>query len=191
MKQSFILLLSIILFQISFAQPVSVFVGKPKINDPSVVGNHPNTPFLFAVPTSGERPMVWSAKNLPAGLKINTATGFITGNIKNKGVYKATVLANNKLGSFKKILTIKIGDTLALTPPMGWNSWNTCAENLNDSLVRQVADSMATNGMRDLGYQYINLDDFWQLPERDRNGNIQMLPSQNARHAPHRSRRAR
>ena len=63
---------------------------------------------------------------------------------------------------------------LALTPPMGWNSWNTFTRRLSDSLVRQIADSMVSTGMRDLGYQYVNIDDFWQLLERDKDGNIQV-----------------
>ena len=50
---------------------------------------------------------------------------------------------------------------LALTPPMGWNSWNTFASNINESVVRGVADTMAANGMRDAGYVYIVIDDCW------------------------------
>ena len=51
---------------------------------------------------------------------------------------------------------------LALTPPMGWSSWNNFAENINETLLMETIDAMATNGMRDAGYQYINLDDGWQ-----------------------------
>ena len=151
-----------------------VFEGAQVINQPNVVGNYPNTPFLFAVPTSGKRPVTWSAKGLPAGLQIDPATGIISGSVKDPGTYNVELTAANKLGKSSKILTIKIGNLLALTPPMGWNSWNTFAEQLCDSLVRQVADSMVANGMRDLGYQYVNIDDFWQLKERDKDGNIQV-----------------
>lgn len=55
---------------------------------------------------------------------------------------------------------------LAQTPPMGWNSWNTFMKGLSDTLLRQVADAMVTNGMRDAGYQYVNIDDGWALPDR-------------------------
>jgi alpha-galactosidase len=62
--------------------------------------------------------------------------------------------------------------SLALTPPMGWNSWNTFrCEGLNEQLVKQIADRMVENGMRDAGYVYINLDDCWQIG-RDANGQI-------------------
>ncbi len=151
-----------------------VYEGKPRINDPVVVGNNPNTPFLFAVPTSGERPVTWTAKNLPAGLEIDPSTGFITGVVQQAGAYKVQLTAENKLGKTSSELTIKIGDSLALTPPMGWNSWNTFTKRLSDSLIREVVDSMAYLGMRDLGYQYVNIDDFWQLVERDKEGNIQI-----------------
>ena len=60
---------------------------------------------------------------------------------------------------------------LCLTPPMGWNSWNKFNYNVNETLVRQVADAMATNGMKDVGYEYINIDDCWQS-HRDTNGVI-------------------
>jgi len=66
---------------------------------------------------------------------------------------------------------------LARTPPMGWNSWNRfrCAD-LNESLVRQTADAIATNGMREAGYQYVVLDDCWQNA-RDGEGNIVADPA--------------
>jgi alpha-galactosidase len=61
---------------------------------------------------------------------------------------------------------------LAKTPPMGWNSWNkfACA-GLNEKVVRETADTMVANGMKDAGYEYVNLDDCWQT-SRDENGNI-------------------
>src|SRR5689334_24433933 len=60
---------------------------------------------------------------------------------------------------------------LALTPPMGWNSWNKFACNVSDELVRGIADAMVQSGMKDAGYQYVVIDDCWQV-RRDGNGNI-------------------
>ena len=61
---------------------------------------------------------------------------------------------------------------LARTPPMGWNSWNKFAcDGLNEKVVRQTADTIVANGMKDAGYQYVNLDDCWQTG-RDENGFI-------------------
>ena len=60
---------------------------------------------------------------------------------------------------------------LALTPPMGWNSWNKFAFNVNEAIVRRVADAIVASGMRDAGYQYVVIDDCWHGP-RDAEGNI-------------------
>jgi alpha-galactosidase len=60
---------------------------------------------------------------------------------------------------------------LALTPPMGWNSWNKFACNVSEDLIKGMADTMVTSGMKDAGYQYIVIDDCWQV-RRDAAGNI-------------------
>ena len=64
---------------------------------------------------------------------------------------------------------------LDLTPQMGWNSWNKFQGNINEDLIRQMADAVATNGMKDAGYQYINIDDCWQ-GDRDAQGFIHPNP---------------
>jgi alpha-galactosidase len=61
---------------------------------------------------------------------------------------------------------------LAKTPPMGWNSWNKFRGRVSDEVVRGVADAIASNGMRDAGYIYVNIDDTWQ-GDRDASGDIQ------------------
>src|SRR5450759_1033113 len=60
---------------------------------------------------------------------------------------------------------------LALTPPMGWNSWNKFAGRVDDKSVSEMADAIASSGMRDAGYVYVNIDDTWEAG-RDANGNI-------------------
>jgi alpha-galactosidase len=64
---------------------------------------------------------------------------------------------------------------LALTPPMGWNSWNKFGCNVDEKLIRRMADAMVSSGMREAGYQYIVIDDCWH-GERDRDGFIQADP---------------
>ena len=73
--------------------------------------------------------------------------------------------------SFYKYEYSKFGD-IALTPPMGWNSWNKFACNVDENMIRQMADAMVTSGMKDAGYTYINIDDCWH-GERDSRGFIQ------------------
>ena len=62
-------------------------------------------------------------------------------------------------------------DKVARTPPMGWNSWNKFQCNVSETLIMGMADAMATNGMKDVGYEYIVIDDCWQV-SRDENGEI-------------------
>ncbi len=63
-------------------------------------------------------------------------------------------------------------ENLTLTPPMGWNSWNKFAGNISEQLIRETADAMATNGMKDAGYVYVVVDDCWEAKERDKRGDI-------------------
>jgi alpha-galactosidase len=63
-------------------------------------------------------------------------------------------------------------DGLAMTPPMGWNSWNTFETNIDEKLVKETADIMVASGMAASGYNYIVLDDGWMAKERDANGNL-------------------
>ncbi|MGP3929443.1 glycoside hydrolase family 27 protein [Nonomuraea sp. KM88] len=59
------------------------------------------------------------------------------------------------------------------TPPMGWNTWNTFGCNINETLIKQTADALVSSGMRDLGYEYVVVDDCWFDPNRDSAGNLQ------------------
>ncbi len=54
-------------------------------------------------------------------------------------------------------------EQLAMTPPMGWNSWNKFAGNINEEIIRKAADNMVSSGMKDAGYEYIVIDDCWQV----------------------------
>jgi len=69
----------------------------------------------------------------------------------------------------------RIANGLALTPPMGWNSWNKFACNVNEKIIRDTADSMSSNGMKEAGYRYIVIDDCWH-GQRDENGFITADP---------------
>jgi alpha-galactosidase len=55
-----------------------------------------------------------------------------------------------------------VSNGLALTPPMGWSSWNQFGDDINEAIVTQTIDAMVANGMRDAGYVFVNLDDGWQ-----------------------------
>ena len=63
-------------------------------------------------------------------------------------------------------------EELALTPPMGWNSWNTFQTNINEQMLRDMVETYVSSGMRDAGYTYFVLDDSWMAMERDNNGSL-------------------
>ncbi|MDI3417586.1 glycoside hydrolase family 27 protein [Streptomyces luteolus] len=65
---------------------------------------------------------------------------------------------------------------VASTPPMGWNTWNTFGCDVNEDLIRQMADSLVDSGMTSAGYRYVVIDDCWFDPERDAQGNLRAAP---------------
>jgi alpha-galactosidase len=73
---------------------------------------------------------------------------------------------------FQQHLFAQKFEGLALTPPMGWNSWNTFQVNIDEKMVMEIANDMVSNGMRDAGYIYLVLDDGWMAKERDASGNL-------------------
>ena len=136
---------------------------QPHINGPKVYGLRPGSPFLFRIPATGSRPMTFAAENLPHGLSLDTNSGIITGQIADKGEYKTTLVARNDQGQSRREFRIVVGDTLALTPPMGWNSWYIHYNRVSDRDMRAAADAMVASGMADYGYQYVNIDDCWAV----------------------------
>ncbi len=135
---------------------------KPRINSAKLVGATPNNPFLYTIAATGQKPIVFSVENLPKGLTLDEKTGIITGKVSEKGTYITTLKAKNALGEVTKKLTLKIGDTIALTPPIGWNGWNSWEAHIDREKVIASADAMVKTGLRDHGWSYINIDDAWQ-----------------------------
>jgi alpha-galactosidase len=136
---------------------------KPRINSAKVFGVRPGSPFLYTVVATGNRPMKFAVENLPEGLQFNAENGRITGSIKQKGETIVTLKATNELGTSERKLKIVCGDRLALTPPMGWNSWNCFAGAVDDAKVRSAADAMVNSGLVNHGWTYINIDDCWEM----------------------------
>lgn len=144
---------------------------KPRINGARVFGVRPSAPFLFTIAASGERPMTFSAQHLPAGLSLDPQSGRLTGTLTQKGSYRVNLRAENSKGSAQRALRIICGDTIALTPPMGWNSWNCFACDVNEANVRAAADAFVSSGLIQHGWTYINIDDCWE-GGRDAEGNV-------------------
>jgi alpha-galactosidase len=134
----------------------------PRINGATVFGVRPGNPFLFTVPAIGDEPIAFSAENLPAGLSLDSATGRITGVLADAGEHVVTLHAENKAGEASEQFKIVVGETIALTPPMGWNSWNCWAEAVDQEKVLASAKAMVDKGLVKHGWTYINIDDTWQ-----------------------------
>ena len=146
----------------------------PRINGPGVFGVRPGSPFLYAIPATGRRPMTFAVDGLPGGLTLDPATGRITGVLAGPGEHTVTLRAKNALGEGEKKFRIVVGDRIALTPPMGWSSWNCWGDVVSQEKVLSSAHAMAEKGLREHGWTYINVDDGWQGP---RGGEFNALQS--------------
>ena len=132
----------------------------PCFNGARIVGIHPETPLIYALSVSGERPVLFAAKKLPAGLKLDSQSGVISGSLKQAGEYKFIALAKNSAGEAQAKIEIVAGDTLALTPPLGWNSY----DNFGDAVTE--AETLANAGwlkqhLQPFGWDTIVVDFRW------------------------------
>ena len=134
----------------------------PRINSPKLFGATPGNPFMYTIAATGAIPLQFFAINLPKGLSLSSKTGLITGIIKERGIYDAVLKVTNKFGEATQKLKIKIGDTIALTPPIGWNGWNAWEQKIDRDKVMASAIAMVAKGLRNHGWSYINIDDSWQ-----------------------------
>ncbi len=135
----------------------------PRFNGARVIGFHPGTPLIFTLAVSGERPLEFSAKKLPAGLALDPKTGVITGKLMNTGDFAFTATAKNSAGKASAKIKIVCGDNLALTPPMGWNSYDAFGDNVVESEVLANARYVAEK-MQPVGWDTIVVDYCWSDP---------------------------
>lgn len=135
--------------------------AEPRINGASTVGVTPGNEFLYSIPVSGQKPITVTVSPLPDGVAMKNGT-VLEGVIQQPGDYRITVTAANAVGSVSRTLTIKVSDDIALTPPMGWNSWYSFSESVNDEKIRSAADAFVERGLVDYGWSYVNIDDCWQ-----------------------------
>ena len=136
---------------------------EPQINGADIWGVRPGHPVIFRVATSGARPIKFSAKNLPDGVTLDEK-GVLRGTAPLKGGdYDIEVTAENAKGKATRTIRLAVGDTIALTPPLGWNSWNTLCYRLTQEKAMAAAKAMDESGLADHGWAYVNLDDWWEM----------------------------
>jgi alpha-galactosidase len=147
--------------------------GTPAIHGPTVTGASAGKPFHYAVPATGERPLFFCAEGLPAGLRLDGASGRISGTAATAGRSQVLLRASNVHGRAERELEIVIGGGLAQTPPMGWNSWNAWRRWVDDAKIRAAAEHLVSSGLAARGYTYINIDSCWQGVRGGRHNAIQ------------------
>lgn len=152
----------------------------PRINGARVFGVRPGSPVLFTIPVTGEEPITYVAKNLPQGLSLDVNTGIITGAVTRPGTYPVIFSVSNAKGTAERTWRLEVGNRIALTPPMGWNSWNCFAHAVSDEKIRRAADAMNDSGLINHGWTYINIDDFWQTRPEEKSDNSLMGPARDA-----------
>lgn len=177
-----------------FAQQDTSYILTPKpgpqphINGPKVFGVRPSHPIIFTIPVSGERPMIFSAVHLPKGVSLNSKTGQLSGIVQKPGTYVITLVARNSLGKDERAFRLIVGEEIALTPPMGWNSYNIFGTRITQDMALQQAKAMVSSGLMDHGWTYMNIDDGWQgyrggqynaiMPDTTRFTNMKQLCNQ-------------
>ena len=147
--------------------------ASPRYNGPQVWGVRPGSPVIFRLAFSGEKPMKYAVEGLPEGVRLDPDKGVLSGSVAQKGDYPLVLVATNAKGTARVAFTLKVGDKIALTPPMGWNSWNCWGVSVSQEKVLSSARALLERGLADYGYSYINIDDAWESVERTPDGFIE------------------
>ena len=146
--------------------------AEPRFNTTPLYGVRPGSPIHFRFGVSGEKPMKITSDDLPKGLAINPDNGALSGSLEKPGSYTFTVKAKNAKGEQTQKFTIRCGSKIALTPPMGWNSWNCWGLSVTQDKVISSSKALIEKGLADYGYCYMNIDDGWEAPKRNADGTI-------------------
>lgn len=135
----------------------------PRINNAPVYGARPGHEFIYRIAFTGAKPAKIRVKGIPRGLYLDKDNGVIYGKAVNSGIYNVNIEVKNAYGKDKKQITFKIGNKIALTPPLGWNSWNSFACDVTEDNIKHTAEQLINTGLADYGYSYINIDDCWMM----------------------------
>ena len=120
----------------------------------------PGAPLFFSVAAGGKLPIRYTAKDLPAGLLLDPQSGLITGSLKTAGEFDFTVLAKNSAGKAETKIKLVTGPGTALTPPMGWNSYDAWGSSITEAETLANAVAMS-KFLRAHGWQYVVIDARW------------------------------
>ena len=145
----------------------------PKILGAPIIGALPSTPIVHTIAATGQTGITFAASGMPSGLLLDAATGKLSGAVPGVGRYEVSITATNTAGMDQRTLTIVVGDTLALTPPLGWNSYDSFDDSVTQTEVRAQA-AFIRDTLRPYGWEYVVVDFRWydpNAPQSDQNGN--------------------
>jgi alpha-galactosidase len=135
----------------------------PQIHGATLVGFRAGTPFVHRAAATGSAPLAFEATGLPAGSSIDASTGIISGTVTAEGEYTVLLRVSNALGAAERELTMRVGDALALTPPMGWNSYDSFDDAVSESQFLEQAAWLRDN-LQPFGWNTVVIDFRWYDP---------------------------
>jgi alpha-galactosidase len=148
----------------------------PRIQPPFVVGARPASPLSFSIPVTGQAPLAFSATGLPAGVSIDASSGILSGTAPSAGSYPIAITVANATGSATATLTLVSGDTLSLTPPLGWNSYDSFGASITEQEVLQQAQALRAT-LQPFGWNYVVVDYRWYEPGEPIDANGRYVPA--------------
>jgi alpha-galactosidase len=148
----------------------------PRILGPAAFAARPASPFVYKVAAVGQQPLTFSATGIPTGLSIAADTGIISGTTPAAGSYPVTFTVSNSLGTATQKFALVAGDTLAQTPPMGWNSYDSFGGGVTESEVLAAAEAQKAQ-LQPYGWNYVVVDYLWFDNEQAVDSNGRYLPS--------------
>jgi len=148
----------------------------PRLQGPFTFGARPSTALLFAVPATGQTPLTFTATGLPTGVSIAAATGIISGTTPAAGSYPIAVTVTNSAGSASATYTMVAGNTLALTPPMGWNSYDSFGASVTEQEMVDEATAVRKY-LQPFGWNTVVIDYRWYEPGLPIDANGRYLPA--------------
>jgi len=159
---------------ISIAMPAAS--AAPKILGPASFAARPGSAFLYTIAATGQKPLVFTASGVPSGLALASDTGTISGTMPAAGSYPLTITVSNASGSADETFTLLSGDTLAQTPPMGWNSYDSFGATVTEAEVMAAAQAELAQ-LQPHGWNYVVVDYLWFDSEQATDANGRFLPS--------------
>lgn len=145
-------------------------LAAPRFVGAEAYGVRPGHELIWRVPVHGATRV--EALALPKGISFDAARRTLRGRIATPGDYTVTLRASDGKETTDQTLTLRVGEKLCLAPPMGWNSWYSYSEAVNQKDIEKVARLLEETGLADAGWAYVNIDDCWQ-GERPTGGALQ------------------